>query len=439
MYQNHRARYLELLAQEGAAALIPTGSLKTRNHDCEYRFRPESDFWWLTGFAEPEAYLVLTPGSKHGDSHLFLQEKDREKETWTGIRLGSEAAPSALGVDHAYDVSQMWQKLPELLAGQRRIVYRYGLDEARDRRVHQLESDLVSRARSGLAAPAEWVAPWPNLHELRLKKSEDELAAMRRAADITAEAHVAAMGETAPGKNEAEIEALVDYCFRRRGSTGAAYNSIVAGGANACVLHYIENNQALSDGELLLIDAGAEWQYYAADVTRTFPIGGQFNAEQRALYELVLAAQKASIDAVRPGRTFIEAHDVSVRVLTEGMIDLGLLSGGVEEAIESGSYRQFYMHKTGHWLGLDVHDCGAYHLEGEWRALEPGMVTTIEPGLYVAPDDESVDARWRGIGVRIEDDILVTENGNENLTSAVPKEIDEVEAACRQTSLVSVG
>ena len=439
MHRQHRERFLESLAREDAVAVIPTGSPKIRNHDCDYRFRPDSDFWYLTGFAEPDAVLVLAPRIEGAESSLFLREKDRDAEIWTGRRLGTEAAPERLGVDSAHPIGELWERLPDLLEGSRRLVYRMGDDEERDRRMTAAVRSLASRVRAGVRAPEEWVAPSTCLHEQRLVKSEDELALMRRAAAITTEAHLAAMRAARPGMNEREIDAGIEHAFKVAGSTGPAYTNIVAGGQNACILHYVENDQPLRGGDLLLIDAGAEWEYYAADVTRTFPVDGTFGDEQRALYEVVLRAQKRAIEQVAPGNTFQSVHDAALRELVEGLCELGLVAEAADDAIESGSYKRFFMHRTGHWLGLDVHDCGAYHVDGESRELAPGMVTTVEPGLYVAPDDETVDARWRGIGIRIEDDVVVTGEGNEVLTAGVPKEVEEVEAACQGAELQPVG
>jgi len=441
MYQAHRTRLLKRLFAEGAAAVIPTASPKTRNHDCEYRFRPDSDFWYLTGFAEPGALLVLLPARGEKGAHksvLFLRERDRAMEIWNGRRLGLERAPAALGVDEVFDMEDVWTRLPELLMGFERIVYRMGIDAENDRHMVATLATLRARARGGVRPPVELIDAVPFLHEQRLFKSEDELALMRRAAAITTEAHIAAMRAAQPGATEYEIDALIEYTVKRRGSTGPAYTNIVAGGANACILHYNENDQPLNDGDLLLIDAGAEVDYYASDVTRTFPVNGKFSEEQRAIYEVVLAAQVAAVEHVKPGVTFLSIHAVALRTLVEGLVRLGLLSGGVDELIASEAYRPFYMHKTGHWIGLDVHDCGYYTVDGKSRTLEPGMVLTVEPGLYIAVDDENVDERWRGIGVRIEDDVLVTKDGHENLTADIPKTVADVEATCAQGSLASV-
>lgn len=431
IYREHRQRFLATLCELGAAALIPTHSAKTRSNDTEYRFRPGSDFWYLTGFAEPESWLLLLPGADGGRSVLFLRERDVQREIWDGKRLGVEAAPEALGVDEAHDVEDLWSLLPELLAGQDTLMWATGIEPEDDRAVNELLGLLRTRARGGVRAPARLLHPGPYLHEQRLLKSAGEIEVMRRAAAVTDEAHRAVMAAAAPGVNECELDALLEYTFRRRGGTGAAYNNIVAGGANACILHYVENDQPLAEGALCLVDAGTELEHYASDVTRTFPVSGTFTEPQRRVYEVVLAAQLASIAKCQPGVPFDEVHEASLEVLIDGMLELGLCKGTREEVLESGAYRQWYMHRTSHWLGIDVHDCGAYDDAGGSRPLEAGMVLTVEPGLYIAPDAEDAPAELRGIGVRIEDDILITVDGHENLTAAVPKTLDEVEAACR--------
>lgn len=440
MFREHRARFLSQLTARGAAAVIPTATHKVRNHDCEYRFRPDSDFVWLTGFAEPDSVLVLLParGDAQARSVLFLREKDREREIWTGRRLGVAAAPAALGIDEARPIDKLWDELPALLKGFERVVWRAGADEARDRRFFEVLAKLRMTAKAATPPPLEVLDPAATLHELRLAKSGAELDVMRRAARVTRDAHVAAMRATKPGMNEREIEALLEHRFRAAGSTGPAYTSIVAGGANACILHYVENEMPLRDGDLLLIDAGAEWSWYASDVTRTFPVNGRFSAEQRALYEVVLDAQLAAIAAVRPGASFQAPHDAALARLCAGISRLGLSPLSPEEVLAKEAYKRFYMHRTSHWLGLDVHDCGAYVEGGKPRTLEDGFVLTIEPGLYLAEDDETIEPRWRGIGVRIEDDVLVTAIGHEVLTAGIPKTVEEVEAACQGRELVGV-
>lgn len=440
MYRRHRAHFSEKLVELDAAAVVFTATEKVRNHDSHYRFRPDSDFWYLTGFAEPEAALVLLPDGPDSRprSVLFLREKDREREIWDGLRLGVEAAPERLGVDEARPITRLWEDLPELLASRERIVYRTGQCEDRDRRLLETLTRLRARARGGVLPPVELLDTAPLLHEQRLFKTPEELTLMRRAAEITGQAHEAAMLAAAPGGNEREIDGLLDYTFRRLGGTGAAYSNIVAGGPNACILHYHENDQPLRDGDLLLIDAGAEYEYYAADVTRTFPVNGTFNPEQRAIYQVVLDAQLAALEAVRPGRPFDAYHQAALETIVDGLLGLGLLKGERAAILSDGSYRRFFMHRTGHWLGLDVHDCGAYVRDGHPRELAPGMVLTVEPGIYVSPDDDTVEPRWRGIGVRIEDDVLVTVDGHEVLTAGIPKTVEGVEAACRGATLEPV-
>lgn len=439
MHRQHRQSFLEVLAREGAAAVVASGAPRVRNHDSEHRFRPASDFWYLTGFDEPEAVLVLAPRAD-ARATLFLRPKDREQEVWSGRRLGVEGAVERLGVDEAFPIDELAKRLPGLLAGHESVVYRLGEDEERDAQLLAAQRACQRRrSREGARAPLAWVDPSRWLHELRLVKSAAELEVMRRAAAVSVEAHRLAMRAAAPGRNECEVDALLGYTFRRHGCTGAAYESIVAGGANACILHYTRNDQPLCAGELLLVDAGAERDYYASDVTRTFPVDGRFTPEQRALYEVVLDAQRQAILAVRPGARFVDPHRVATRRLAAGLLELGLLQGSLDEVCESEAHVRFTIHRTSHWLGLDVHDCGAYFAEGASRRLEPGMVLTVEPGLYVAPDDTTVEPRWRGIGIRIEDDVAVTADGREVLTAALPTEADEVEAVCQDAVLEPVG
>ena len=436
----HLERRRRLLAQmEGGVALIPTAAPKLRNGDAEYRFRPDSDFHYLTGFSEPNALLLLAKGRSEGEQLLFLQPRQRDQEIWTGRRLGVERAKETLGVDEAHSIDELDTLLPKLLRGREPLYYRTGLRADLDTKVLGMVANLRMRVREGNPAPATIVDPSRLLHEMRLFKDDDELALMRRAAAITAGAHVAAMRATRPGIFEYEIEALVEHEFRRRGADAPAYGTIAASGANATVLHYVQNDCQAKAGELFLLDAGCELSCYASDVTRTWPVSGRFTPAQRQIYELVLEAQRRSIAETLPGRNFQAAHDVTVRTLTAGLIELGLLKGGVDECIENKSFRRFYMHRTGHWLGLDVHDAGVYFagptangLAGPaalvHRTLAPGMVLTVEPGLYLAEDDATIPAEFRGIGVRIEDDVLVTASGQEILTAACPKQVAEIEA-----------
>ncbi|MBL8843458.1 MAG: aminopeptidase P N-terminal domain-containing protein [Planctomycetes bacterium] len=416
---------------EGGVAVIPTAAAKHRNGDAEYRFRPDSDFWWLTGFHEPDAVLLLCKGRPDGEQLLFLQPRQRDQEIWTGRRLGVERAVERLGVDAAFPIGELQAQLPKLLRGAEPLYFKTGARPDLERPLLDLVATLRTRVREGNPAPERIVDPTPLLAEMRLHKDAGELATMREAAAITCDAHVAAMRATRPGVTEHAIEALVEHEFRRRGANGPAYTTIAASGANATILHYIQNDCALKAGELMLLDAGAEVACYAADVTRTWPISGRYSPPQRRVVEIVLEAQRRSIDCVRPGRCFQEAHDVAVRALVEGLLELKLLTGSVEEAIASKAFRRFYMHRTGHWLGLDVHDAGAYFVPRsttQHRDLAPGMVVTVEPGLYFAEDDTTIPAEYRGIGVRIEDDVLVTPEGHEVLTAACPKEIAAVEA-----------
>ncbi len=430
----HRARRRRLLAalEDGAVAVVATAAAHLRNGDNEFRFRPDSDFHWLTGFSEPNALLVLCKGRSEGEQVLFLQPRHREQEIWTGRRLGVERACATLGVDEAHAIDELDALLPKLLKGRDPLHYRTGLRPDLDARVLGMVNALRTRVREQNPSPGRIVDPSLLLHEMRVTKDAHELAAMRRAAAITADAHVAAMKATTPGRREYEIEALVEGEFRRQGAGGPAYPSIVASGANATILHYHENDRRMEAGDLLLLDAGCEFDCYAADVTRTWPVGGRFTPAQRNVYSLVLAAQHAAIAAVKPGASVNEAHDVAVRVLIDGLRGLALLPGSAEEILASRSFRRFYMHRTGHWLGMDVHDVGDYFARGgaanEHRRLEPGMVVTVEPGLYFAEDDATIPAEYRGIGVRIEDDVLVTASGNEVLTLACPKEVADLEA-----------
>lgn len=410
-----------------AIAIVPAAIHHLRNNDAEYEYRQHSDFYYLTGFNEPEAVLVIAPGREQRDT-LFLRRRDREQEIWTGKRLGVDAAPSALEMDAAFAIEELDDKLAPMLVGFERLAYAFGRDEAFDRRVHAALASARHAVRRGGKAPLEFIEPGTIVHEMRLRKSEYELELMRRAGAITRKGHIAGMRATHPGMWEYELEAVIEYAYRMDGSPANAYSSIVAGGTNATILHYNSNREVLENGALVLIDSAAEFELYASDVTRTWPVNGRFSAEQRAIYEIVLAAQKASIEEVRPGKPFRAYHETAVRVLCEGLIDIGLLKGNRDEVIENESYRDFYPHNTGHWLGLDVHDVGRYRDSADnWRTLQPGMVMTVEPGIYVQPD-LNVDARWKGIGVRIEDDVLCTAGEPENLTPGIPKEIDELES-----------
>jgi len=414
-----------------AVAIFPAAPERTRTNDIEYPYRQRSDFHYLTGFPEPGAVCVLQPGHASEEYVLFVRPRDREKETWTGRRAGVEGALAEYGASMAYPIDELDQRLPKAIAERNQLYYAMDRDEVFTRRVvGWLENAQLTRPRTG-RGPTGLLDARPPVHEMRLRKQPDELERMRRAIAISAEAHLAAMREARPGDWEYEVEALIDYIFRRNGAVGPAYPSIVAGGANATILHYTTNDRRLAAQELLLIDAGAEYDFYCADITRTFPIGARFEGAQRAIYDLVLAAQLAAIDVVRPGARFDEPHQRAVRTLVVGLLDLGLLQGTADEIIEKELYKPVYMHRTSHWLGMDVHDVGLYRLGDAPRPLEPGMVLTVEPGLYIADHLADIDPKWHGIGVRIEDDVLVTPDGNEVLTAAVPKRVDDVEALRR--------
>jgi len=424
-YERRRRELMQLM--DGGVAVFPTAPEATRNSDVLYPFRPDSDFYYLTHFPEPAAVAVLVPGRPQGEFILFCRERDPEKETWNGRRRGLEGAVQDYGADDAFPIDDIAEILPGLLEDQDRIYCNMGRYLDFDNRLFQWVNEIRTKVRTGISAPGEFIDVGHILHELRLVKRKEEIRTMKLAARVSAAAHCRAMRACCPDKNEFEIESELEYEFRKGGARAPAYPSIVAGGANACILHYTENCDRLRDGELLLIDAGAEIDCYASDITRTFPINGRYSGEQRALYDVVLLAQEAAIDQIVPGTTWNRPHEAAVRVLTEGLVDLGLLAGPIEPLIENQKYRRFYMHRTGHWLGMDVHDVGDYKVGGEWRVLEPGMTLTVEPGLYVTPADD-VDARWHNLGIRIEDDVLVTRKGYEILTADVPKRPEEIEA-----------
>lgn len=422
-----RRRQLMRMAGDDAIVIVAAAPERVRNNDAHYPYRQDSDFHYLTGFDEPDAVLALVPGRNPGETILFCRERDAERERWDGPRIGTEGAVDRLGMDDAFPIDDIDDILPGLIEGRTRVYYHFGRDTEFDLKLIGWVNRVRALVRQGARPPHEFVALSHLLHDLRLYKSRGELRLMRKSAKIAAAAHVRAMQATRPGMNEHEVEAELLHTFRRHGAV-PSYEPIVGGGANACVLHYRANNAVLNDGDLLLIDAGAEYECYASDITRTFPVGGRFSAEQRALYDLVLDAQLAAIDEVRPGRSFDAYHVAAVRTLTRGLVRLGLLSGGVERNLREHTYRKFYMHKTGHWLGLDVHDVGDYRIDEEFRVLEPGMVVTVEPGLYLAPDLKGVPPKFRGIGIRIEDDVVVTDAAPEVISDGAPKDADAIEA-----------
>ncbi|MEC8102166.1 MAG: Xaa-Pro aminopeptidase [Pseudomonadota bacterium] len=426
-YVKRRKALMEKMSPN-SIAILASAPVTVRNRDVEHSFRQDSDFYYLSGFDEEHSVLVLIPGREHGEYVLFCQEKIKEQEIWTGRRVGPEAAPDTLGCDDAFPITDIDDILPGLIEGKDRIYANLGTSPEFDQKLMQWVNHIKAQVRSGATPPHEFSALDHLLHELRLVKSPAEVEVMRHAAEISAEAHTRAMQTVRPGMREYQLEAELMQIFMAAGSRWPAYPSIVGAGDNACILHYTRNDDVIDDGDLILIDAGCELDYYASDITRTFPSNGRFSEPQRALYQLVLDAQYAAIEATKPGNHWNQPHEAAVQVLVEGLVELGLLEGSVDELIESQAYRQFYMHKTGHWLGMDVHDVGEYRVDGEWRTLQPGMVLTIEPGLYVAPDDDSVDEKWRGIGIRIEDDVVVTEEGCDILTKDVVKEIADIEA-----------
>ena len=427
VYAERRQRFLQSLG--GAAAVIPAAPLVTHHADCEWPFRQNSDFWYLTGFDEPDAVALFLPHRPEGEQFvLFVLPKEPSAEVWHGFRWGCEGAVAQFGADLAHPREELAQRLAGYLQGAEGIAFRVGRHPAVEPLVLEAWAGQLDRAPRSGAAALGLVAPCSLLHGLRLRKSAEELERMREAARISAEAHELARSVARPGLSERQVQAVIEQHFMEQGARGPAYGSIVAGGDNACVLHYTANSAVLRDGDLLLIDAGCSLaDYYNGDITRTFPVNGRFSGEQRALYELVLAAQEAAVAAVGPGQTAEAVHDTALQVLVEGLLELGLLSGERDGIIEQGAYRHLYMHRTGHWLGLDVHDVGAYRLGEHHVALEPGMVLTVEPGLYVSdrlpvPEGQpAIEERWKGIGIRIEDDVAVTEHGHENLTAAALK------------------
>ncbi len=431
--ETFKERRALFMAQIGAAvAILPSAPIAVRSNDVEFIYRQDNDFYYLTGFAEPESVALLAPGHKDGEFVMFVRPRDRERETWTGRRAGVEGAMLEYGADKAYTLDEFDRVLARYLEGVERVYYPLGHNERINARVLELmRGAQAMRPRTG-SGPIAMLDPRELIHEARLKKRPEELDAMRRAAAISREAHIEAMRRARGGMMEWEIEAVVDYAFRSRGASGPSYPSIIASGPNAATLHYIHNDRRMAAGELLLIDAGCEYDFYASDVTRTFPVGARFSEAQRALYSVVLEAQRRGIEAVRPGVRFDDVHEAALRVLVEGMIDLGLIKGPLDDALATSAYRRYYMHRTSHWLGMDVHDVGLYRMGGSSRVLEPSMVLTVEPGIYIAADDDNAPQALRGVGVRIEDDVLVTADGHEVLTATIPKTIEEVEALTAQ-------
>ncbi len=411
-------------------AIIATSPVAMRNNDADYKFRADSSFFYLTGFAEPEAVAVIETFDTEEEGYcysLFCRERNREMEIWNGYRAGIDAAIENYEADEAFAIESLDEEIIGKLTDKDKVFYRIGHDVDFDIRVAKWVKKAEQQQRGGFNTPARLIQLNRVVDEMRLHKSADEIELMQIASDISAEAHTRAMKAVKPGMMEYALEAELNYVFGKNGCV-PAYNSIVGGGENACILHYVENDQELKDGDLVLIDAACEYQLYASDITRTFPVNGKFSPEQKALYNIILDSQIAAIDAVRIGNSYKEPHNVAVKILVQGLLDLGIMQGDLEQIIASESYRQFYMHGTGHWLGMDVHDVGSYKMNSHWRNYAEGMVVTIEPGLYIAPDDSTVDEKWRGIGIRIEDDVVVTKNGPLVLTKNVVKTVEEIEA-----------
>jgi len=411
-------------------AIIATSPVALRNRDADYKYRADSSFFYLTGFAEPEAVAVIETFDTEEEGYtysLFCRERDREMEIWNGYRAGVDGAVDDYEADEAYAIDLLDEEILNKLQNKDKLFYRIGHNAEFDARVAKWIATASGESRRGTSAPAQIMQLDRIVDEMRLHKDENEIELMKLASNISAEAHTLAMQKVRPGMMEYALEAELNYIFGKNGCV-PSYNSIVGGGENACILHYVENDKELKDGDLVLIDAACEYQFYASDITRTFPVNGKFSPEQKALYNVVLDAQIAAINAVQIGNSYKEPHNVAVRILVQGLLDLGIMQGELEEIIQTESFRQFYMHGTGHWLGMDVHDVGTYKANGEWRAYEEGMVVTVEPGLYIAPDDETVDAKWRGIGIRIEDDVVATKNGPLVLTAKVVKTVEDIEA-----------
>lgn len=426
-FAQRRKKLMEKMGA-GSIALISSAPECIRTGDCEYPYRPDSEFYYLTGFTEPEAIAVLIPGRPQGEFILFNRKRDPAKEVWTGRRMGQEGVIKNYGADEAFPIDEFPQKLTELLLGQTRICFCIGRYPAFDQQIMDAINKLTSKVRMGVVAPREFVNLEEWLHPMRQIKSVAEIETMRQAAKISSKAHQRAMKFCKPGIFEYQLEAELQYEFYKNGSRASAYNSIVGGGENSCILHYNENNALLNDGDLVLIDAGCEFEQYASDITRIFPVNGRFTNEQRAIYELVLSAQLAGIEAAKPDNTFDAVHEASLKTLVAGLVKLGLLQGNVKNLIEEKAYMPFYMHRTSHWLGLDTHDVGTYKEGDHWCHLEPGMVLTVEPGIYIAANTPNVDKKWWNIGVRIEDDVLITKDGCDVLSADAPKTVHEIES-----------
>ena len=414
--------------EEDSAIIVYSAPVKTRISDTDYLYRQDSNFYYLSGYEEPESMLLIRPNAQENNFIIFCRDRDALREQWDGFRSGQEGAVEKYGANQAYSISDVDKLMPELLEGVKNIYFSMSSPCGLDHKINNWVDQIRSNTRAGAEAPQNLLSLDTLLHEMRLIKSDKEIEVMKRAGEITAEAHIRAMQAVKPGMYEYQLEAEYLYAFNKNGARSPAYNSIVGGGNNACILHYVENNSELLDGDLVLVDAGCEYQYYASDVTRTFPVNGVFSQEQKEIYSIVQEAHTQSMDLLQLGNKWNLVHEKSIEVIVEGLISLGLLKGSKEEIIESGEYFRFYMHRIGHWLGMDVHDVGSYKKDGDWRELEPGMVMTIEPGIYILDSLDGVDEKWKGIGVRIEDDVLVTNDGYEVLTPGIPRTIEEIES-----------
>jgi len=425
-FATRRAQLIKQIGPSGIA-IIKAAPISFRNHYHEYPYRQNSDFYYLTGFNEPEAILILAPNFADGEFILFCQPNDPEKEVWNGYRAGQAGAKNIYGADVAWDIGLFKEKFSQLLENRNKIYYPVGMDLKFDKNIFRAVNNLRGKIRNGAFWPNEFVDIQPLIHEMRVIKSPDEINLMRKAGEISTLGHIRAMQACKPGMYEYQIEAELIYTFLKHGSQSHAYTPIVGSGENTCILHYVNNNKKIADGDLVLIDAGCEYQCYASDITRTFPANGKFSAEQRAVYEVVLAAQLAGINALRPGNNWDDIENNITRTLVEGLTEIGLLKGNVDSLIETKAYLPFYMHRCGHFLGLDTHDAGRYKVDAGWRILQPGMVRTMEPGLYISAKIPNIPERWHNIGIRIEDDVLITATGNEVLNAKLPKKIDDIE------------
>ena len=429
MKNNFSERRLQLSNKvlDDSAIIVASALVKSRISDTDYAYRQDSNFYYLSGYEEPDSLILIRPNHEKEKFIIFCRDRDPLREQWDGFRTGQDGAIQEYQADNAYSINSIDQMMPELLAGVKNIYFSMSAPCGVDLKISQWVEDIRKNTRAGAEPPHNLLSLDSILHEMRLIKEDHEMDLMKQAADITTEAHIRAMQAVTPGMYEYQLEAEYLYAFNKNGARSPAYNSIVGGGNNSCILHYVENNAELKDGDLVLVDAGCEYKYYASDVTRTFPVNGKFSPEQKEIYSIVLEAHKQSMEQAKPGNKWNLMHEKSVEVIVEGLLDLGLLKGTKDQVIENGDYSKFYMHRIGHWLGMDVHDVGGYKQDGDWRDLEKGMVMTIEPGIYILDSLEDVDDKWKGIGVRIEDDIVVTESGFEVLTPNVPRTIEEVE------------